>query len=321
MIENQAVENPNVTTANKTVNYGLPLWEKDDVTSYMNDMNAAMDIIDNTMHSNALVQHSVLETADDAKSTAEEAMEVANSFNERINNLVTQQTETSSAVEHLQTDVADNTEAIGNLANTDKSLDARVGANEEAIGTLGNKVDGMESSVADAVQKATSAETTAQTAETTATGAEETANAAKQEVEMLQTAVDNNTDDINRLGKLSIVKLVPLDTSDWNISMYAHIRDDYVLFITGENFSTGNLSSNKTFHFRVNVSDILPDNKRFVSFLDQLILQLPLTGTIMHASACIIVDDILTIGLVCCDTRDFTINEGTLMGKLYMEDI
>lgn len=211
MVENQAVENPNVTTTNKTVNYGLPLWEKDDVTSYMNDMNAAMNIIDNTMHSNALVQGTVLETADDAKSTAEEAMTVANSFNDRINNLVQQQTETSSTVEHLQSDVQDNTTAIGNLDSNSKSLDARVGANEEAIGTLGNRVDSVEASVADAVQKATTAETSAQNAETAATTAETTANEAKQEVEMLQTAVDTNTDDINRLGEQIYMKFDSLN--------------------------------------------------------------------------------------------------------------
>lgn len=61
-----------VTTSNHTVNYDLPLWEGDDVTSWLTQVNDAMDKIDSGIYDAKQSSHEVVTIAENAQKLAEE---------------------------------------------------------------------------------------------------------------------------------------------------------------------------------------------------------------------------------------------------------
>ena len=70
-VENDFKEST-VTTSNHTVNYDLPLWEGGDITSWLTQMNDAMNKIDSGMYGAKQSSHEVVTIAEDAQKLAEE---------------------------------------------------------------------------------------------------------------------------------------------------------------------------------------------------------------------------------------------------------
>lgn len=124
----------------KTTNYGLPLWRAETVTSWLSQMNNAMNIIDNVMHALALRTSVTGEPSQeliDSVSKLETEMQSVSASLVRLSNLAEQ-------VTNLQTQSATNTQDIQTLMLNYTNLDTRMSTAESAIQQLRTEIEKLQ---------------------------------------------------------------------------------------------------------------------------------------------------------------------------------
>lgn len=117
------------TTSGATINYGLPLWEGQDVTSWLTTMNDAMNTIDTAMNENKVAAEAVTDTASTAESIAQEAADniatikaQSDEATEKVATIETVVSETNSQVNQLTKGVNSNKTEIDSLMSLTDSM-------------------------------------------------------------------------------------------------------------------------------------------------------------------------------------------------------
>lgn len=122
------------TTQSTTVNYDLPLWDGQEVTSWMTQMNDAMDKIDSAMWENKT-------GIDNEKEAVENANQAAADANQKLSELSTWQTTIEGDVDSASKDAAqakgDAAQALQGAANATMEVQAL----QEIVDTQGDDID------------------------------------------------------------------------------------------------------------------------------------------------------------------------------------
>lgn len=124
-----------VTTSNSTPNYDLPIWEGEDVTSWMGQLNDAMEKIDSGIHEAALagdateiknqiktLHNQVVNNTDDIDTLKDNVIDMGADI--RLN---------AQHIEEVQSDINNVNVAINSINTQVNSLDARVETIEDNV--------------------------------------------------------------------------------------------------------------------------------------------------------------------------------------------
>lgn len=167
----------------QTTYYGLPIYEDKagNQPTYLGDWNEAMRTLDNSLNSVAGQSSGVVNTANQALSTAQQAQQTANAANTVANSAQ----QTANGLSSRVTTAQETAEAANTAAGTAQSTAESASSTAQQASTTASN----------ALSQAQKANSTAGTASSTATSAQNTANTAVKKLARIQ-----------KIGFVSIVK-------------------------------------------------------------------------------------------------------------------
>lgn len=139
-VENEFKEST-VTTSNHTVNYDLPLWEGDDVTSWLTQVNDAMNKIDTGIYDAKQSSHEVVTIAENAQKLAEETKAESDASAKIVEGY-------EDRLKTVEDTTAEHTADLTNLSQRVDTQDAEIHSLKEVEKTILTDVGTLKNSVA-----------------------------------------------------------------------------------------------------------------------------------------------------------------------------
>ena len=145
-VENEFKEST-VTTTNHTVNYDLPLWAGDDATSWLTQVNDAMNKIDSGIYEAKQSSHEVVTIAENAQKLEEEtkaesdaSAKIVEGYDDRLKVVESTTAEHTTDLTNLNQRVDTQDTEIHSLQEVDKTILVD-------IGTLQTDIEGLQTEI------------------------------------------------------------------------------------------------------------------------------------------------------------------------------
>lgn len=173
MAVNTPYKDTTATTTNHTANYDLPLWAGEDTTSWLTQMNDAMNKIDDGMvdaKSKALevvgIAADAKKLADETKAESDESAKVVAGYNDRLTAVEEKSKEHTDDITNLNTRCDQFDVELHSVQEVQKKTTADLATLAEKVDSNKEEVDGK---IAGLTTRMTAVEKTAQTTQTNLT--------------------------------------------------------------------------------------------------------------------------------------------------------
>lgn len=148
MTNREAPINQILTTSSHTVNYDLPLWEGQDITSWLTTMNDAMDKIDTAIYGRQTDIGEIYKSIAEALEKANAASEAAQNATEAVPQLQTDMRTVKAQVLLNTQNITKNAQAIANLGTENGSINLSLTQIQNDISETNNKITQISGSMA-----------------------------------------------------------------------------------------------------------------------------------------------------------------------------
>lgn len=152
-VENEFKEST-VTTTNHTVNYDLPLWAGDDATSWLTQVNDAMNKIDSGIYEAKQSSHEVVTIAENAQKLAEEtkaesdaSAEIVEGYEGRLRAVEGTTAEHTTDLTNLNKRVDTQDTEIHSLQGVDKTILKDIGTLRTGQKSLTTDIEGLQTEI------------------------------------------------------------------------------------------------------------------------------------------------------------------------------
>lgn len=201
-----------VTTPNTTVNYKLPQWQGEDITSWLTQMNDAMNKIDTGMQENKVATGEATAEIQGAVDTANQAIETANGFKAQIDSAVEDANQAIADASKASGDASQAVTAVANVTQELHSLQVVVDTNTDDIGMLSGRLTSAENNITRNTSKSNANETAINELDTRVEALEQ--GGGSEEIDELKNRIDN----INKVMFSPDKYYVNFNTSDMSAS-------------------------------------------------------------------------------------------------------
>lgn len=203
-VENEFKEST-VTTSNHTINYDLPLWEGDDVTSWLTQVNDAMNKIDTGIYDAKQSSHEVVTIAENAQKLAEETKAESDASAKIVEGY-------EDRLKSVEDTTAEHTTDLTNLSERVDTQDTEIHSLKEVNETILADVGTLKNSVA---QNTTDLETDKASITNLQSGQESLTS----DVEELQNEITQVGRVFKKLGSVNVASASGISSSSGNTSM------------------------------------------------------------------------------------------------------
>lgn len=152
-VENEFKEST-VTTTNHTVNYDLPLWAGDDATSWLTQVNDAMNKIDSGIYEAKQSSHEVVTIAENAQKLAEEtkaesdaSAKIVKGYEGRLKTVEDTTAEHTTDLTNLSQRVDTQDTEIHSLQEVDKTVLTDIGTLQTGQGSLTADIEELQNEI------------------------------------------------------------------------------------------------------------------------------------------------------------------------------
>lgn len=125
-----------VATSQHTVNYDLPLWDGQDITSWQGNLNDAMNKIDTAMYENRTLMLGYQAIADKLEETNSSTVELVNEVNQQLAEINQKYDEVKEQLATAGQKITQAEQAIINLQNEDETVKMQLDTMQDDIGKL-----------------------------------------------------------------------------------------------------------------------------------------------------------------------------------------